>query len=234
MPIPLIFAAVLLIPSTALAEDTPALSGEVGLAWLRSTGSSERATFKGRAGAQYVHGSWTHEVRADALRESDNGSDEPTRQRYLVLGKSSWNFTPNDYLFSKIQAERDEQSDFDYQAFVAAGYGRALIKRDDLTLTADLGPGIRRSKNRLTQVTEDENLVLGGLQFAWLFRPGASLKSELSVEAGEVSTVTRTRSAVSMGLTEVLALEVAYETKRDTGPTDLDDTITTVGLNYRF
>lgn len=212
----------------------PALSGEASLAWLRSTGSSERETFKGRLEGKHQRDAWTHEGRLDALRESDAATSTPPRRRYLASGKSSWNFTDVDYLFGKLQVERDEQSAFSYQSFAALGYGRALIKHDTMLLSAELGVGVRRSRDRLTRVTDDEQLVNGGLRFDWIFRPGASFKNELSVESGENSTVTRTRSALSMGLTQVLSLEVAYETKRDSGPADLRDSITTVGLAYRF
>ena len=64
-------------------------------------------------------------------------------------------------------------------------------------------------------------------------REGLRVAADLSVESGDTSTTTRTRSALSLALNTSLHLEVAHETKHDNGPTNQRDAITTVGLAYR-
>lgn len=223
-----------LLPGLLMAADMPPLSGEANVAWLKSTGSSEKETFKGLVAARYLQGRWTHELKLEGLNESDGNTDVRTSERYLAQEKSSWNFTERDYLFLKLQAEKDQQSSYDYQAFVALGYGHLFIKTDTMRLSTELGAGMRHNQDEVTAGKEDEALGNAALKYEWAFRPGARFNEDVSVEMGEDSTVVRTRSALTFDLIKVLALSVAYETKRDDGPADLNDTLTTVGLNYRF
>lgn len=222
------------LPGLLMAADAPPLSGEANVAWLKSTGSSEKETFKGLLAAKYLQGRWTHEVKLEGLNESDGSTGERTSERYLVLEKSSRDFTDRDYLFLKLQAEKDQQSSWDYQAFAALGYGHRFIKTDTIVLSTELGAGVRHNKDEATGDEDNEALGNAALKYEWAFRPGARFNEDVSVEMGEDSTVVRTRSALTFDLIKVLALSVAYETKRDDGPGDLNDTLTTVGLNYRF
>lgn len=224
-----------LLPVCVQAEEAVRpFTGEVDVAYLRSTGSSNKETFKGRLDTQYVNASWTHQFKAEGTNESDNDTGLRTSERYLALEKSSWNFTPRDYLLVKSQYEKDQQTDYDYQALLAVGYGRKVIKTDTMLLNIDAGAGTRYSKDDITGKADDEAVGNLALKYEWTFRPGGRLTEDASMDAGETSTVVRTRTALVFDLTDVIGLTVAYETKNDDGPSEIEDTLTTVGLNYRF
>lgn len=223
-----------LLPGLSLAAETIPFSGEANVSWLKSTGSSAKETFKGLVATKYLHGRWTHELKLEGLNESDGATGVRTSERYLAQEKSSWSFTERDYLFLKLQTEKDQQSSYDYQAFAALGYGHIFVKSDTLLVSSELGTGVRHNKDALSGYEDNEALGNAALKAEWKFRPGARVNEDVSVEMGEDSTVVRTRSALTFDLTSVLALSVAYETKRDDGPADLNDTQTSVGLNYRF
>lgn len=225
--------AVLACASAVAAEESP-VSGEAHVAWLKSTGSSEKETFKGRLESRYVHEDWSHELKLEGLNELDGSTGDRTSERYLVQEKSSWNYTERDYLFVKLQAEKDQQTSWDYQAFAALGYGHIFIRTDTMFLSTELGAGARHNKHELTGATVNDALGNAELEYEWKFRPGARFNEDASVEAGKEGTVIRTRTALTFDLTEVLNLSVVYETKRDDGPADLDDTLTAVGIGYRF
>lgn len=229
--IALLFAAVVATPS--IAAETPSPSAEANLAWLRASGSSERETLKLRLAGSVSRGQWKHEARVEALRETDGTSPAPLNERHLWLEKSSWNFTERDYLFGKLQGERDVQSAFRRQTVAALGYGRKLIQSEAIDLAADLGAGVRRNKDRATRASDNETITNGGLDFVWRVREGMRVAAELAVESGDTSTTTRTRSALSLALNAKLHLEIAHETKHDNGPVKQRDAITTVGLSYR-
>jgi putative salt-induced outer membrane protein len=218
-----------------LAEDAARpFSGGADVAYLKSTGSTEKETFKGRLDGKYVQGVWTHEGTLEGLNELDGLTDTRTRERYLALGKTSRRFTERDYLFIKLQAETDKQSSYDYQAFLAAGYGRDIIKTDTMNLALELGAGVRHNKDEPTGDTENEALGNTTLKYDWRFRAGARLFEEAGVEFGEDSTVVRSRTGVEFDIIEVVKLSIAYEYKRDDGPANLEDTLTVVGLSYKF
>lgn len=229
-------AALFLVPLASWADEPvkSPFSGEVDAAYLKSTGSSNKETIKGRADTQYATGAWAHQFKVEGLNEADNDTGEHTTERYLALEKSSWNFTDRDYLFGKLQWEKDLQTEYDYQAFLAAGYGRQFIKSETMLLSTDFGAGVRYNKIDATGETESEALGNFVLKYEWTFRKGGRLNEDLSVESGQSGTVLRTRTALTFDLTDVLGLTMAYETKTDSGPSEVQDTLTTVGLNYRF
>jgi putative salt-induced outer membrane protein len=224
-----------LAPALALAE-TPAKpwTGEGEVAYLKSTGSSEQETFKGFSDTRYQHNAWTHQLRLEGVNSSDGLTDQRTRERYFVLEKSSWNFTPRDYLFVKPQYEKDLQSAYSYQAMISAGYGHKFFDTETLKLSLDIGAGTRFSKLEATGDVEDEAVGNTALKFEWAFRPGARFTEDVAVDSGEDSTVTRTRSALIFALSDILGMVIAYETKNDDGPLTVKDTLTSVGLNYRI
>lgn len=224
-----------LMPAWSLAEAlVKPFTGEINAAYLRSSGSTNKETIKGRFDTQYVHKAWAHQLKAEAINESDNDSGQRNAERYLAMEKSSWDFTPADYIFIKSQYEKDQQTNYDYQALIATGYGRKAIKTQTMLLNMDAGAGTRYSRDDSTGKTDNEAVANLALKYEWKFRQGGRFTEDASMDAGENSTVMHTRSALVFDLTDVLGFSVAYETKSDDGPSDINDTLTTLGLNYRI
>lgn len=230
----LILSALLTPASVMAAEAEKPFTMDANAAYLKSTGSSNKETIKGLLDTQYKSGAWTHQFKADGLNEADNDTGEHTTERYLAFEKSSWNFTDRDYLFVKPQWEKDLQSTYVYQVFLAAGYGRNVLKSDAMLLNVDLGAGMRRSKIHLTREKEDEALGNFSLKYEWKIRPGTRLNEDLSLEFGDSGTVARTRTALTVDIVDTLGLTLAYETKTDSGPSEVQDSLTTFGLTYRL
>lgn len=224
----------LVLGATAPAPASRPLTSEASVAYLKSSGSSNQETFKGTFYIRYLVDKWTHEFRVEGLNEVDSLSNTRTRERYLALEKTSWNFTPRDYLFFKPQYEKDQQSAYDYQALVSVGYGHQFLKTEKLLWNVDLGVGTRFNKLRDTGEVEEEGVGSLSTRFEWQFRPGSRFTESASIDAGEDSSVVRTRSALLFALTDVLGLAIAYETKRDNGPLRIDDSLLTVGLNFQL
>ncbi|MDQ8036420.1 MAG: DUF481 domain-containing protein [Pedobacter sp.] len=231
-----ILPALLLLPvwsHAAEAEEKP-FTMDANAAWVKSTGSSNKETIKGLLDLQYKAGAWTHQFHAEGLNEADKSSDASSTERYLVFEKSSWNFTERDYLFVKPQWEKDLQSLYTYQAFLAAGYGRNVIKTDTMIFNTDFGAGSRYSKLESNGHTENETLGNFALKYEWQFTKNARFNEDLSVEVGANGTVARTRTALTADVTDVLGLTLAYESKTDSGPSEVEDSLTTFGLTYRL
>lgn len=221
--------------SAAVPAPAPrALTAEAEVAYLKSSGSSNQETFKGFFYTRYAREAWTHEFRAEGLNETDSLTDTRMRERYLALEKTSWNFTPKDYLFLKPQFEKDLQSVYDYQAMVAAGYGHQFLTSDTLFWNVDIGAGTRFSKFEATRDTEDEAVGNLATRFEWQVRQGLRFTELASADIGEQTTVFRTRSSLLFALTDVLGLALGYETKHENSTPRLDDSLLTFSLNYRL
>lgn len=222
------------LPVLAAEGEEKPFTMDANAAYLKSTGSSNKETIKGLLDMQYKMAAWTHQFHADGLNEADNDTDEHTTERYLAYEKSSWNFTERDYLFVKPQWEKDLQSAYTYQALLAAGYGRNVIKSDTMLLNVDIGAGVRRSKFDSPPATKDDGIGNFALKYEWKFSKNARFNEDLSVETGDSGTVARTRTAFTADITDVLGLTLAYETKTDSGPSEVEDSLTTFGLTYRL
>lgn len=230
-----VMLALLLVPAASLAQEAEKpFTMDANAAWVKSTGSSNKETIKGLLNLQYKIDAWTHQFHAEGLNEADSYNDESSTERYLVFEKSSWNFTERDYLFIKPQWEKDLQSAYEYQAFLAGGYGRNVIKTDTMILNTDFGAGVRRSKLEINGHTEDETLGNFALKYEWKFSKSARFNEDLSVETGAIGTVARTRTALTADITDVLGLTLSYETKTDSGESEVQDSLTTFGLTYRL
>lgn len=230
-----VILALALAPGWVLAEGTTprALTDEGEVAYLRSSGSSSQETFKGFTFTRYQRGVWAHELRLEGLNESNSGTGQRTRERYFAMEKTSWNFTPRDYLFFKPQYEKDLQTGYEYQSQLALGYGHQFLKTDALLLTTDVGAGLRHSKANVSGDSDDEAVGNLALKFEWKFRPGARVTEDAALDSGRENTVVRTRTALIVALSNLFGLVLAYETRDDNGPVNLHDSIASMGLNYR-
>lgn len=229
--------ALLALPLVAMADGEPRkFTMEADAAYMKSTGTSNKETLKGRVDTQYKTGAWAHQFKVEGLNEMDNDTNVRSAERYLAMEKTSWNFTERDYLFVKPQWEKDLHSGYEYQAFLAAGYGHIFLKSDNLFLSTDLGAGKRRTKQDtgLGGATDSESMGNAALKFEWKFLPNARFNEDASAETSSNASIYRTRSAITVNMTDMLGLSMVYETKRDTGTANSSDTLTTFGLNYRL
>lgn len=234
-------ALALMLPAAARAQGPlgpPTLprpwAGEGEVAYLKSSGSSRQQTFKGFSYTRYQQRDWTHELRLEGLNEANADTGRRTRERYFVLEKTSWSFTPRDYLFLRPQHEKDLQSAYEYQAVFALGYGHQFLKTDTLFLNLDLGAGVRHSKLNVTGDSDDDPIGNLASKLEWKFRPGARLTEDVALDAGNQDNVLRTRSALILALSHRFGLVIAYETKRDDGPVRVRDSLLSAGLNYQL
>ncbi len=226
--------ALLLVPAASLAQEAEKpFTMDANAAYLKSTGSSNKETIKGLLDMQYKMDAWTHQFHGEGFNEADNSLGQHTTERYLAYEKSNWNFTERDYLFVKPQWEKDLQSIYVYQALLAAGYGRSFIKSDAMLLNIDVGAGVRRSKFDVGGDTKDDAIGNLALKYEWKFTRHARINEDMSLEAGDAGTITRTRTALTADITDVLGLTLSYETKHDS-EIDGGDSLTSFGLSYRL
>ena len=202
---------------------------------LRKDGSFEFMLAYG-ANDQYGKGCWAQDGSKISLIPTGRNrvSGRHTRERYLTIEKTSWNFTPRDYLFVRPQFEKDQQSLYEYQAMLTTGYGHQFFKTDKLLLTLDAGAGVRHSKDKLTRERDEDTVANTALNFEWKFRPGGRFIENASVEAGEENTIARSRTALHFAVTGVLGLFVSYDTKHDDSSATADDSLLTIGLSYQL
>ena len=159
-----------------------------------------------------------------------------TARRFALQAKTDYKFTERSYIFGVLTYEDDRFSGYDYQASIAAGYGRKLIAREGLVLEGEIGPGVRRNKPDEGD-TEDEGIVRGALNLDWKISEAATFVELFSVEAGEDITITQSVTALKSQIAGNLASKISYTVRHASevpADTEKKDTTLAVTLVYSY
>jgi len=227
--------ALALASQTAFAQDELGWSGKGELGVVSTRGNSNTETTNLNLNATYNLEKWRHSLGFSALKSSDSGED--TAERYELLGQTDYKIDEISYWFGSFRYESDEFSQFDNQAALALGYGRQLINTEVHQLKGELGLGYRRSELRLTNETQTDPILRGGLNYIWVLSDNASFSNDLLIEAGSDNTFATNVSALNTKINDAFGLKLAYEMRHNTDvdePVNNTDVLTTINLVYNF
>ncbi len=208
--------------------------GDVELGIVTTTGNTETETINAKAKAVTEREKWRHTVFIESLNSSNNGNT--TAERYVVNGQSDYKFGEHNYFFVMINYENARFSGYDYRVSEALGYGRRVIGKTALTLDLEIGPGARQSKLN-SGGSEDELTLRGAAKLAWKVSDTSTFTTDLSVDAGEDTTVTKSVTALTAQINGSLATKITYTIKNTSDvPVGVEktDTETAVTLVYSF
>ncbi|OZB35687.1 MAG: hypothetical protein B7X44_09050 [Halothiobacillus sp. 15-55-196] len=238
---PLIVACLspaLFLSSNAQAAETSAdespWSGAAELGASISTGNSQTSSVNGKFSLKYEQGPWSHRFKVSTLQSSEDGAS--TANRTVADFSSRFAFDLRNYAFDSLRYSHDAFSGYTYQASVAAGLGRKFWVSDLGELSAEAGPGYRKSKTQ--DGTSENNLIgLARANFRYNISDTAKFEQSLTVLGGAANTELESESALSVNMTKTLALKVAYTVQHNTKvPVDTKktDTFTSINLVYAF
>ncbi|MCE8020809.1 DUF481 domain-containing protein [Halomonas sp. MCCC 1A11036] len=220
-----------LLPGTALAasvfyappppeDDAPTFSGEAELGYTHLAGNTDSQTLIGKSRLAWLTGSWIHTLRGEVRNVTRNG--ETSAEQYLLSGRERYDFHGPHYLFGFARWEKDRFSGYDQQFTAIAGYGRDVIDREQHRLSLEGGPGFRHDR-----VRDDGNDNLGvaysALDYQWTFSDNSNLRQEMSVEATDVNTISRSVSSLTSRLNSRLSLRLSHEIKHNSSPPETAD-----------
>ncbi len=213
-----LFALPLLLTTTAYAEN---FSGEAELGWITTSGNSETENLAFKAKAEKVSGKFTHKANLEALNASSTSNGEQTRtaERYLAAYKLKYNYSEKNYSFIATNYERDRFSGYDHQTSELLGYGRQLLNDETLKASAEIAFGARQSKLDVKPVDGDDNKNEGVVKLQgdlnWKISDSTVFTEELSVEAGEENTISKSVSGLKVNINSSLAMKLTYTVKHN-------------------
>ncbi|MCK4586983.1 MAG: DUF481 domain-containing protein [Gammaproteobacteria bacterium] len=208
--------------------------GNVELGIVNTTGNTETETINAKAKAATETENWRHTITYESLNSSDQGVT--TAQRYAINGQSDYKLDKKNFFFVMLNYEDDRFSGYKYRMTEVIGYGRRVLDEPNLTLDLEIGPGARQSKLE-TGETEDEAMIRGAGKLNWKISKTSTLTEDLSVDAGENSTITKSVTALSAQINGSLATKITYTIKNtsDVPPgVEKTDTEIAVTLVYNF
>lgn len=241
--------------TAARAEDAPAPpqsewigKGQGG--FLQSKGNTDAQSINAAFDTWRFDGNWKNELTVSGLYGKSSGI--LSAERWEVHEQTNYNFSPRLFGFGGLNFEHDMFDGFVYQASVVAGAGYKFIDSKSTQLTVQLGGGFRRLRpediikdpagsgavvQRIPLEVESEAIGTGAVDFAHKFNESTVLSDKLVVETGKSNTSAKNILALTVKMTNKLALSVGYTVYDNTHPADglkKVDTTTTLNLVYAF
>lgn len=177
---------------------------------------------------------WRHKFRAQADYQQSLGVT--TREHYLVSYEPNFKFGERAYIYGASQYESDRFLGYDDRFSASAGFGYSAIKRSNLQLDLELGPGYRHTA--FTDDTIQSSLAgRGSLDLRWRILSGLSLTQNASAYIQKYNSTVSGTTAVNaklMGpLSAALSYNVQYESEPPAGRRTTD-TMSRASLVYSF
>jgi len=239
-----ILTGTLLASGGVLAEDkkeekTSPWTSTAELGFIRTTGNTETQTSALKVDITYEVDKWRHNGHFEGYgseSEDDTGNNVVSAERYELSGKSDYKFNEHDYMFGLIKLQKDRFSGFEYEDIVALGYGRKVIKQENMELDLEIGPGMRFFKVD-NEASDEEALLVLAANYWWAISDTSKFTQELSTEIGEDITSTKSVTGIQANINSTLALKFTYTIRNKTKvPLDTEKTDTELAMTlvYNF
>lgn len=202
--------------NNAFAEETETKklwSGDLEFGYVDTSGNTEETNVKGKADINREKDKWRYKLLFDAVNSEANG--ERSAEKYFVSNRLAYQFNENDFAFGYAAYDEDKFSGFDYQATIAAGYGRRLINEDTMHWDVEIGPGYRITKvdDNSTEDDSEELIVRLYTNYVWDFSDTAAFSQSVNVESGADNTITKSVTALKVQVVGNFSLKLSYTVK---------------------
>jgi putative salt-induced outer membrane protein len=252
-----IATALLVIAPTAyaLADEAPAPPppqdvwiGKGQFGFLSSHGNSDAESINGNVDMLRYDGAWKNEVYAGGLYGKNAGI--VSAERWEARSQSNYTISGDLFAFGGLRYEHDLFDGFQYQASVTGGLGYKIIDTNDTKLTAQVGAGYRRLRPEAID-KDDSGAVISrtpgdasgdaigtvGVDFSHAFTKTTVFTNKFLAEAGSTDTLLHDDIALTVKMSDKLALSVGYgitDNTKPPAPLKKLDTVATVHLVFGF
>ena len=222
--------------------------GKGQFGFLSSHGNSDAESLNGNIDMLRYDGLWKNEVYVGGLYGKNSGI--VSAERWETWGQSNYTVSGDLFVFGGLRYEHDLFDGFEYQASLTGGLGYKLINTDDTKLTAQVGAGYRRLRPEIIDKDADGRVIsrtpleatgdpIGtvGVDFSHAFTKSTVFTNKFLMEAGSSNTLLRDDLALTVKMSDKLALSVGYGIKDNTkppAPLKKLDTVASVNLVFGF
>jgi putative salt-induced outer membrane protein len=199
-----------------------------------NSGNTDNATVGIGTDLNYVQGLNGYQL---LLSYTFGESDGVTDEKSLFYGlEYTRDLSPTLYGFAKLQGSVDEFSSFETDTFASFGAGYRIINDADHQWSVQAGPGYRFAEfNDVTSGDISEVAFGVGSDYAIRLTPTTMLTNDTDVIASESDTVVYNDLAVSVSVTDTLALRTSLLTEYHTDPEPgFDDTDNSLGISMVY
>jgi putative salt-induced outer membrane protein len=250
----LVFAAgSALCAATAFAADAPpppegVWLGKGQLGYVGTQGNTDSKSLNAALDMTEYNGPWKHAAHLGALYGSQAGIT--SANRWDLGWQSDYKVNARLFGFGALRYLDDKFGGFQYQGSATAGVGYKFVDTDTFKLAGQLGAGYRSAKpqaitkdtsgaviSRTYGSTQGDAIVTAGLDYWQALTKTTTLTDKLMVESGKDNTLITNALALTVKMSDKLALGVGYAIQDNTkavAPVKKLDAIETVNLVYSF
>lgn len=227
-------------------QDTWIGKGQFG--FLSSRGNSDAESINGNVDLLRYDGAWKNEFYVGGLYGKNSGI--VSAERWETRGQSNYSISEQLFAFGALRYEHDLFDGFQYQASLTGGMGYKLINEADTKLTAQIGAGYRRLRpetidkdstgvviSRTPLDATGEAIATVGVDFSHAFNKSTVFTNKFLAEAGSSDTLLHDELALTVKMSDKLALSVGYTITDNTkppAPLKKLDTLASVNLVFGF
>jgi len=193
-------------------------------------------------------GAWKNEFAVVGLYGKNSGI--VSAERWEARGQSNYTISGDLFAFGGLRYEHDLFDGFQYQTSVTAGLGYKIVNTDDTKLTAQAGAGYRRLRpeiidkdttgaviSRTPQDASGEAIATVGVDFSQTITKTTIFTNKFVTEAGSSDVLLHDELALTVKMSDKLALSVGYgitDNTKPPPPLKKLDTVASVNLVFGF
>jgi putative salt-induced outer membrane protein len=222
--------------------------GKGQFGFLNSRGNSDAESLNGNVDLLRYDGPWKNEVYVGGLYGKNSGI--VSAERWETRGQSNYTISGDLFVFGGLRYEHDLFDGFQYQASVTSGLGYKLLNGDDTKLTLQVGAGYRRLRpetidkddsgeviSRTPLDATGEAIATVGVDFSHSFNKSTIFTNKFLSEAGSDNILLHDELALTVKMSDKLALSVGYtiiDNTKPPAPLKKLDTTASVNLVFGF
>ena len=246
-------APVLIARADAPAAPPPPQHEWIGkgqFGFLQSKGNSDGESINGSIDLARYDDAWKNALYVGGLYGKSAGI--VSSERWEVRDQTDYTISPKLFAFGGLRYEHDMFDGFQYQASLTGGLGYKFLDTTSDKLTVQLGAGYRRLRpetlikdpggsgavvDRIPEDATGEVIATAGVDYAHKFNASTTLTNKFLVEYGSSDTLAHDEIALTVKMSNTLALSVGYaitDNSKPPAPLKKVDTVTTVNLVFAF
>lgn len=211
------------------------LNGRVAFSFAEARGNTDTRAITGEAAGEYVTGGpWLYDARLGFVNREESATRTEERYEFRVTANRYW--TPDDYLFGRVDWRKDNFGGVREEWVPGIGYGRVLIRTDRHSMKGEFGAGYRFAD--LADGSREEGAALSaGIRYNWRISEGTRFFQNAQVQWSEDNTFLESETGLTTNLVGNLNARFTYRVRRNSEvPVDRQNTdfLTTIGLEYQF
>jgi putative salt-induced outer membrane protein len=227
-------------PAAPAAPKSPWDGSNASTGFTMNTGNTVSKNLNASLNVQYKKERWTNTSNAGLQWQTSSGVT--SKDKYTFTNQTNYSFSQSQksFVFMNVNLTIDHFSPYNYVFVGSSGYGRDIVKTPTFLLSAQLGPGYRRNKQRDDDLINNHFVLASQGNMSWNITKAGTLTEMARFDWGQPFDYFQTVTAFTNKIIGNLAMQASFELDYtssippSSSQTRKTDTITSLSLVYNF